>query len=186
MSYCRWSTDDEIWLPVDGWPYEVSSMGNIRRSAAGRSPIAKVGRYLKPCIADGYRTVVLCDIPRKKTIKVANLVCAAFHGASPSLGYEVRHLDGVRINDFPDNLSWGTRKQNSDDKDRHGRLHRGEKSWSAKLTQSQVDELRLAHSAALVGRKRVPRGWIPAASEKYGVTTHSITGICGGKGYVVL
>lgn len=61
--------------------------------------------------------VVYPDLTR--TVTVASLVCAAFHGPRLS-GLMVRHLDGNSLNDHADNLAWGTAAENSADAIRHG------------------------------------------------------------------
>lgn len=45
--------------------------------------------------------------------------------------YLVRHLDGNKLNPHVDNLAWGTDKDNSADRDRHGRTYRGEANPAA-------------------------------------------------------
>ena len=48
----------------------------------------------------------------KKTFKVHRLVCEAFHGKPPFDGAIVLHLDEDPSNNRPENLRWGTRKEN--------------------------------------------------------------------------
>ena len=48
---------------------------------------------------------------RGKTHKVARLVCEAFHG-HPFPGAVCMHLDEDAHNNRPENLAWGTQKQN--------------------------------------------------------------------------
>lgn len=48
---------------------------------------------------------------RKKTYKVHRLVCEAFHGPPPD-GADTLHLDENPANNRPENLKWGTRKEN--------------------------------------------------------------------------
>jgi hypothetical protein len=43
-----------------------------------------------------------------RTLKVARLVCEAFHGR----GFVCMHLDENSRNNRPENLAWGTQKQN--------------------------------------------------------------------------
>lgn len=47
-------------------------------------------------------------------------VCDAFHGPKPSSKHQVRHLDGNRKNNSPENLKWGTSKENAADRTNHG------------------------------------------------------------------
>jgi hypothetical protein len=45
-------------------------------------------------------------------IKVHRAVCEAFHGAAPFDGAVVIHLDESALNNRPENLKWGTQKEN--------------------------------------------------------------------------
>src|SRR3954462_11481545 len=94
----------EEWRPVEGFPYEVSSLGRVRRTGAGSSTWA--GRVLKPrVITGGYHQVTLYrDGWQAWQVKVATLVCTAFHGAKPSAGLVVRHLNGAKTDDNRLNL----------------------------------------------------------------------------------
>lgn len=187
MSYCRFSSKDEEWRDIVSWPYQVSSHGHVRRSTDGGSPIAKAGRQLslKPD-NHGYVVVSLCDYGRNRRVGVHVLVCEAFNGEKPDKSMQVRHLDGVRTNNHFRNLAWGTVKQNAEDKKEHGRQFIGEDCIKAKLTQEQVNDLRMAYKEAKIGRNRVKKGWMLMMAVKYNVSTHSISGICRGKGYVLL
>jgi len=48
----------------------------------------------------------------QKTLKVARLVCEAFHGESPEGRRVCMHLDENSRNNRPGNLAWGTQKEN--------------------------------------------------------------------------
>ena len=48
---------------------------------------------------------------RLGNIKVHRAVCEAFHGPCP-VGLETLHLDEDGLNNRPENLRWGTRKEN--------------------------------------------------------------------------
>lgn len=66
----------------------------------------------KPTIGqwDGKRFVY----PRrgKKTLKVSRVVCEAFHGSAPDSRPVCMHLDENSRNNKPENLAWGTQKEN--------------------------------------------------------------------------
>lgn len=47
-----------------------------------------------------------------KTLKVARLVCEAFHGTPPTEDSVCMHLDENSRNNKPANLAWGTQKEN--------------------------------------------------------------------------
>ena len=80
---------------------------------------------------DGYPLVRVNLYGKRKRIAVHVLVAQQYLPPRPSAKHEIRHLDGERINPHADNLSWGTRKDNADDRERHGRTSRGERHSSA-------------------------------------------------------
>lgn len=49
---------------------------------------------------------------RQHTHKVARLICEAFHGPAPAEKPNCLHGDENARNNRPDNLSWGTQKEN--------------------------------------------------------------------------
>lgn len=57
---------------------------------------------------DGSRYIYVL---KGKTYKVHRLVCEAFHGPAPSKSV-CMHLDESSRNNKPNNLAWGTQKQN--------------------------------------------------------------------------
>lgn len=89
-------------------------------------------RYLRVCMrVDG----------KTKTPSVHGLVLAAFSGPRPE-NHECRHLNGDWSDNRPENLAWGTRQENSDDKERHGTYPRGERNGMANLSEEQVIQIR--------------------------------------------
>ena len=73
----------------------------------------------------GYLSVRMVVDGHRKRFLVHRLVAATFLPARPSPAHEVRHLDGNKLNNAASNLAWGTRKENADDRERHGRTSRG-------------------------------------------------------------
>lgn len=61
------------------------------------------------------------------------LIATAFHGKKPD-GAICRHLDGNRNNNRPENLRWGTYKENVHDRIAHGTM-------GVKLTEAKVKEI---------------------------------------------
>ena len=57
---------------------------------------------------DGERFI---HVIRGRTYKVHRLVCEAFNG-QPKRGQVCMHMDENPLNNMPENLSWGTQKQN--------------------------------------------------------------------------
>src|SRR4051812_22044658 len=124
----------EIWRPVEGYPYEVSNLGRVRRTVATISTWA--GRVLRPRLdPKGYRRVKLCRDGAYRQVTVAIVVCEAFHGVRPP-GLQVRHLNGVPDDDRASNLAWGTAQQNTDDKWRHGTVLRGDTHPRSRLSSA--------------------------------------------------
>ena len=81
--------------------------------------------------ADGYPSVRLTVDGKRKRLAVHRLVAAEFLPPRPSPAHEVRHLDGDKTNNHFSNLAWGTRKENAEDRERHGRTARGERhAWA--------------------------------------------------------
>lgn len=137
----------EEWRPIEGWPYEVSDLGRVRRAtnAYRRGYVMMpAGRVLRPMSTrHGYLFVNLFnDRHIKKTFLVHRIVCAAFHGAPPTTLHEVAHWDGDRTNNYAGNLRWATSAENSADLIRHGHSTRGSRQKTAKLTEDQVLEIR--------------------------------------------
>jgi hypothetical protein len=72
---------------------------------------------------------------------VHQLVTDAFLGPIPE-NMEVRHLNGVKTDNFPENLAYGTRQDNADDRKRQGKYYKGENHHNSKLTMKQVKQIR--------------------------------------------
>lgn len=73
----------------------------------------------------GYPSVRVMIAGKRKHIAVHRLMASAFLPPKPSLQHEVRHIDGIKTNSSCVNLAWGTRKDNADDREKHGRTSRG-------------------------------------------------------------
>lgn len=58
---------------------------------------------------DGERYIYVL---KKRSYKVARLVCEAFHGPAPHGRPTCLHLDEDSRNNVPSNVYWGTQKQN--------------------------------------------------------------------------
>lgn len=122
----------ETWKSIPGASrYQASSLGRVRsvdRVIPGTSTSGRVyervfkGKVLRPTVhRDGYHEVVITrDDKARRTFTVHILVCTAFHGEKPQPDYEVRHLNGDRLDNRAENLRWGTRSENSYDTVKHG------------------------------------------------------------------
>ncbi len=156
MSDEQITRDDEEWRDVTpemiGRPilpgYQVSNHGRLR----SKRPSIKWGkdnpgwRVLKgtPHFRgtgqhSGYtRHILALSGGRSWTVLAHVLVAYVFVGPKPFPRAEVRHLDGKKKNNSPNNLKWGTAKENSDDTYRHGTRTRGEKVGAAVLTEHLI------------------------------------------------
>lgn len=100
---------------------------------------------------DGYLRVRILINGRRIKKTVHGLVCSAFHGPNPG-GLQVRHKDGSRTNNRPENLCWGTAKENAQDRIAHGTNAAGERNgWYKK-------QCKRGHDLSVHGRKRVNGG----------------------------
>jgi hypothetical protein len=109
----------EVWKLVPGLGREIkaSSLGRIiiadykRRVSIprlGRIRVGGTGKIYK-------RRIINLRLPpdyKKKTYTVARLVCIAFHGQPPFEGAKCLHIDEDGLNNRPENLKWGTQKEN--------------------------------------------------------------------------
>lgn len=115
------------WSPVPGFSgYEVAADGRMRGPS---------GRELRPMTAHAGHKYV---IAKRRKLYVHRAVLLAFVGPMPTWCHGCRHLDGNPSNNSLNNLAWGTSKENSDDKYRHGTMPRGERVASAVLSESDV------------------------------------------------
>lgn len=133
----------ERWRTIDGFPaYSVSDHGRVRRDTAGRRG---AGFILKctPSTQTGYPVVNLYQFSddgerQSRVQQVHVLVATAFVGPKPTPRHEVAHADGTRTNGHFSNLRWATRRENIEDKIKHGRQHRGSLTPNSKLNEEQV------------------------------------------------
>lgn len=112
----------EEWRPIPGFEglYEASSSGTIRNIARGmgRTP----GRVLKstPTGRYGHRTVALRKEGKTHSWFLHRVIALTFKGSPPAEKPFALHKDGNVDNNCPENLYWGTKKDNALDSVRHG------------------------------------------------------------------
>lgn len=161
----------EEWRPIEGWPYEVSSLGRVRRSRHWTSTY--VGRALKPKrTPDGYLVVTLQNRPRSATMSVNKLVAVAFLGPQPSELHQASH----RSPDFSDNavsnLEWRLPKEVAAARTARGNTARGSASPRSKLTRRKVIALRRRRKATGLSYQ--------ALGDEFGVTPRAAWLVCTG------
>ena len=170
----------ESWEIIAGFTgYEISTHGRVRtyRPVNGRGPLLTEPREVRPRSVKGkpYLRVTLSDNDnRQVTRKVHILVLETFTGPRPSPEHETRHLDGNHTNNHLHNLKWGTIQENADDRVAHGTQVRGILVNHARLTESQVQEIKQA----------IPvwtKGMDTQFAKKFGVGRTAIANIRSGK-----
>lgn len=118
----------EIWMPIPSEPgCLASSWGRVLLApsfsamANGgyrlHTPQPRFGNVAKPCqtASHEYMHVMVKRIKeggRQSPRKVHQLVCEAFHGPKPFPAAVVLHLDEDGLNNRPENLKWGTQREN--------------------------------------------------------------------------
>ncbi len=158
---------EEEWRPVEGWPYEVSSLGRVRRTLGG--PGTWAGRIIKARVGPrGYLMVPFSRDGENTQKLVHRLMCAAFHGPAPSPRHVVAHNDGTRTNNSLENLRWATPLENTDDMFRHGTPRFGGLPGGCKLTADSVREIRALLSSGRSNRR---------VAKMYGVSSSTISSI---------
>ncbi|MCK9568912.1 HNH endonuclease [Candidatus Pacearchaeota archaeon] len=150
----------EVYHEVKNSGYEVSNIGNVRRSSVGIN--THIGRIKKASISgNGYKIVGLFKNGKRKNVLVHRAVVEAFIGPIPD-DMEVNHKDGNKLNNCLENLEIVSRSRNfhhaieaglirSDWHDLPKKRHFGEDHWTHKKPE------RLARGDNNGSRKRPER-----------------------------
>jgi hypothetical protein len=103
----------EKWRLIPGWPdiYEVSNFGRVCED-----------RYLVLPFPSDIRYTRLFDGTESKRVSVASLVLRAFVGPPPTATSLARHLDDDPTNNKLSNVAWGSKRDNTVDAIRNGKL----------------------------------------------------------------
>lgn len=116
---------EEMWKTVPSVPeMSASSLGRVLvASSQAKMPHGGL-RWYRPKPTYGYEEKKATGRPGvgkrkiirvgrlKRTFKIARLVCEAFHGPAPSGMSVTIHIDEDPTNNRPENLRWGTQKEN--------------------------------------------------------------------------
>lgn len=145
--------DGERWEKIDGFDYEVSNYGRVR--SIYREFINSRGRkrqfnafLLKQADVGGYCNISMSVITesgkrKQKLFSVHRLVALAFI-PNPNNYNQVNHKDGIKSNNFHQNLEWCTLSQNRQHAYDIG-LQKGpigEKQGNSTLTTEEVLQIR--------------------------------------------
>ena len=95
----------EEWRPVEGWPYEVSTLGRVRKVGQPRFIATGKDRF-------GYLSVTLFHGGAAKTVKVHRLVLSTFIEPR-SAPWVSDHINNKPSDNRLVNLRWLTRRQNT-------------------------------------------------------------------------
>lgn len=153
----------ETWAPIPDRPgYEVSNIGRIRsyRNAQGH-PMSEP-RVLTPIRTRSGRLKI--KLGRTATVGIHRLVLLAFRGPAGD-DQECRHLNGNPLDNRIENLAWGTKVENYNDRRAHGTDNAGERHGNARLTAEAVRAIRASDESG------------PVLATRYGVTVVTISSV---------
>lgn len=135
----------EIWKDILDYEnrYQISNLGNIKSLYYNNTLMPQL--MIATIFKNGYYRIDLSKNNVSKLFSVHRLVALAFIPNSDNKP-EVNHKNGIKTDNFVDNLEWTTKSEN--------RLHafkiglqkasivKGERNGTSKLTQVQVDQIR--------------------------------------------
>ncbi len=137
----------EEWKVIPGFErYEVNIVGEIRN--------VKTKRTLRSNLFKGYLGInIMQSVNVRRHMKSHNAVMRAFFGPCPE-GMQVNHIDGNKLNNALHNLEYVTIHQNV----MHaievlGKHKRGENNGRARLTESDIREIRRLASEKVTHRE---------------------------------
>lgn len=162
----------EEWRTIPGFShYEASSLGRIRR--IGKHPGNTTSRGKGGILSAnpnpaGYLAVGLSINGRRKTYSVHRCVNLAFHGPPPPGTPQTRHLNGIKTDNRPCNLAWGTHIENSHDAVEHGDIKLGSLRSDSRLKEADVVAIRVRNAS---GESQY------ALADEYGVSQQLISQI---------
>jgi hypothetical protein len=151
---------------IPGHPgYIATSEGHIYSLHRSLRRVGHMGAY-------GYE--VITNDQRDGTVGVHRLVCLAFHGLPPTKGHQARHLNGVKTDNRPENLAWGTFAENEADKELHGTSNKGERNPRCKLKAEDIPRIRTMRADGATYKQ---------CAEAFGVSQSNVRFICQRKSW---
>lgn len=124
--------------------YHISEYGDVysRLNRYGKLKWENFWRQKKICThKSGYfMTMMVRNDGLQRAIPIHHLVALAYLGPRPS-GLYVCHFDGSKTNNHKSNLRYDTPRENSQDRERHGRTLKGERLPDAVLKEYQILEV---------------------------------------------
>lgn len=137
--------------PIPGFPnYSITQDGRVWSNNQRKLWCRlKLDRY-------GYFQIGLWNGKRSVFLGVHRLVLQTFVGPCPK-GMQCRHLNGNRTDNRLENLCWGTRIENMQDRELHGNTFhaQGEKHGASKLTEQDVRMIIYMYRTGLFLQKEI-------------------------------
>jgi len=155
---------DEVWRDVVGYEgyYEVSDMGNVRRTWKGNVLKSRVHR-------DGYKILVLCVDCSRRSFQVHRLVASAFI-ANRKDKEQVNHKNGIKHDNRVCNLEWATRSENT--------IHAYKMKLIKRVNNSKLNESDARDIKFNCGKDGLSRAHF---AEKYNISVSAVGFIVTGK-----
>lgn len=156
----------EIWKPVPYAPfaakYSISNAGRVKPNEPSRYSKNGAEVLVASPSPRGYLHVSLYANGKQKSAFVHRMVALAFIGPPPFRDAIVCHKDDCKTHNAVSNLEWGTQKSNAATRERIG-IHssRGEGNGRARVTATQVAEIRAAYAAGGISQQ--------ALADRYGI-----------------
>jgi HNH endonuclease len=179
-----WSWAFVSFKPVQDFPpYCIGSNGTVWTLWERRYPKGRIGvlmvigetwKRMKSKHKGRHRQINLCYEEIRLTVVIHHLVLEAFIGPCPP-GMEGCHFDDNPYNNRLSNLRWDTSEENKADALRNGLMPIGEANGKAKLSNSQVLEMRETYAIGGVSQKEL--------AEKYDVPQTNVSAIVTGRAW---
>lgn len=156
------------WRDIPGFPgHEVAADGRLRSKVRGIMKQRRSGKtgYLGSCVIVG---------PLRRNLFAHRAVALAWLAPPQEPGMQVAHLNGDMMDNRVENLAWVTKRENELHKYAHGTVAIGERNPKAKLTATDVFEIR-----------RRARGGVSRCqlAREYGIGKSQASRIVSGEGW---
>jgi len=132
---------EEIWKDIVGYEglYQVSDFGNVKSLNFNKT---KKEKLHKPFLSNGYLRVIFSKNNVQKKFTIHRLSATAFIENPLNLP-QVNHKDGIKTNNYRNNLEWCTQSENTKHAHKLGLINQnGTRNHNSKLTEFQVLEIR--------------------------------------------
>lgn len=135
---------EEIWKDIKGYEglYQVSNKGFVRRIHKDKRCNNLYRIISNNKNNKGYLCVDLWKNNIGERFFVHKLIIETFIDPKPFVNSVCRHLDGNQLNNNPNNLKWGTNKENSQDSIKHKTFQMGSKHYLAKLKEEDIPRIK--------------------------------------------